>query len=156
MISRKEMKCYVNTINAAFPVNALWDGYKIRKFKKRNLVIGGSQDWIYFHNIDVIFKKVTFFNLPAEWSDTSVNGKSLFRLSTAKEFRRHFPDFEVGDKHVFAFDMYFPFDNLPKEHTYFVLASNVFFDRPQPTGDGMVDYEDPAENAGFMCKENRV
>lgn len=56
MIPIEEMQRYVDQINGSFPVNALWDGYMIRKFKKNNLVIGGSQDWIYYHNIDVIFK----------------------------------------------------------------------------------------------------
>lgn len=156
MIPIEEMQQYVDQINGSFPVNALWDGYMIRKFKKNNLVIGGSQDWIYYHNIDVMFKKVTFFNLPSQWRDTWVKGDNLFRLTTSKEFKLEFPNFDIGDKHVFAFDMTFPFDNITKENTFFVIASNVFFDRPQPTGDGMVDYEDPYDPVALDFEGNRV
>lgn len=157
MISHTQMQTFVDKINAQFPAHALWDGYYIRIFKRKNLVIGGSQDWIYYHNIDVIFKKVSFFNLPPWWRDTAIEGDDLFRLSTQEEFLQHHPDFDPGDKHVFAFDLFYDIHDSYQKHTFFVLAGNVFFERYQnPTGDGMIHYEDPLGRAGFMSKMNRV
>jgi hypothetical protein len=150
------MQKIVDSINGQFPVDALWNGYKIRMFKRKNLVVGGSQDWMYFHNIDVIFKKVIFFNLPSGWHDTSVHGDDLFRLSTKEEFQKHHPDFEVGSYHVFAFDLYKGFE-AEAPTTFFVVANNVFFERLQnPAGDGIVDYEDPLEDIDYYSRENRI
>ena len=157
MISREDMQRYVDNINAKFSVHALWNGYKIRIFKRKNLVIGGSQDWIYYHNIDVIFKKVTFFNLPESWHDTASEGEDLFRLSDHEEFNKHHPDFDPGDRHVFAFDLFFDQEDTYRKHTFFIVAATVFFERyDDPMGDGIVHYEDPLEEMGWLCKENRV
>jgi hypothetical protein len=125
--SQSEITKYVNDINAQLPAHALWDGYYIRKFKKKNLVIGGSQDWIYYHNIDLIFKKVSFYNLPAFWRDTAIIGDDVFRLSSSKEFKSHHPDFEIGENHVFAFDLFYNIFESREQHTFFVLAKTVFF-----------------------------
>ena len=148
------MQQYVDQVNEQLPVHALWNGYKIRVFKRKNLVISGSQDWIYYHNIDLIFKKVTFFNLPPEWSDTAIVGDDLFRLSTQSEFKKHHPGFDSQDRHIFAIDFHDQFADKPEKDTRFIVAANVFFQTLQdPTGDGIVDYED---KRGYLCKENRV
>ena len=60
-VSHEKMQQYVDRINSQFPVAALFDGYRIRMFKHKNLVVGGSQDWIYYHNIDK--KGVSFCTL---------------------------------------------------------------------------------------------
>jgi hypothetical protein len=151
------MQRYVDRINRQLPAHALWDGYQIRIFKRKNLVISGSQDWIYFHNIDLIFKKVIFFNLPAQWHDTYIEGDDLFRLSSPEEFRQHHPDFDPGDRHVFAIDLHLYVMDPPERHTYFVVGENVFYQLlKDPAGDGIVEYEDPLGEVGFRCKENRV
>ncbi len=155
-ISHDQMQKYVDHVNSKFLVSALWNGYKIRMFKRSNLVIGGSQDWVYFHNIDVIFKKVIFFNLPEGWADTSVDHKEdLFRLSDVEEFKKHHPDFDPQDRHIFAFDLTFYFKEVPESYTYFVVAANVFFDQLEQ-GDGMIYYEDPLGEVGYGVLENRA
>ncbi|MBR9920486.1 MAG: hypothetical protein GYB31_06575 [Bacteroidetes bacterium] len=157
IISHRDMQQFVDKINEQLPVHAMWDGYQIRKFKRKNLVIGGSQDWIYYHNVDLIFKQVTFFNLPARWRDTQIVGEDLFRLSDKEEFAQHHPDFVVGDKHVFAIDLHFSYQDIFQKHTYFVVASRVFFERlKDPSGDGLVEYEDPLGEVGFLPKTNRL
>jgi hypothetical protein len=156
MIPHEQMQRYVDQINQEFQVGALWNGYGIRMLKKNNLVIGGSQDWIYFHNIDVIFKKVIFYNLPSQWQDTAVVGNDLFRLSDQHEFELSHPDFDVENRHVFAFDMHIEQNREMEKHTFFIVASNVFFDKPEPVGDGFIDYDDPLGDVGFWCKKNRV
>ena len=157
-VPHKQMQQYVDQINKQFPVDALWDGYKIRMFKRSNLVIGGSQDWTYYHNIDVIFKKVIFFNLPDWWKDTWINHKEdLFRLSNREEFKKHHPDFDIQNRHVFAFDMCIDCKGGLKNFTYFVVAKNVFFERfDDSAGDGMVHYDDPLGEVGYECLANRV
>lgn len=117
----------------------------------------GSQDWIYYHNIDLIFKKVIFFNLPAWWKDTASPTDDLFRLSNIDEFRKHHPYFDIQDRHVFAIDLAFDINNNYEKQTFFVVAANVFFELlNDPAGDGIVNYEDPMEDIDFLSKTNRV
>lgn len=156
-ISHEQMQAYVDRINEKLPAHTMWDGYYIRKFKRNNLVIGGSQDWIYYHDVDLIFKKVTFYNLPPWWRDTAIYGDDVFRLSTPEEFKHHHPDVEPGDRHVFAIDLHYDIHESNQKHTFFILAANVFFERhSNPTGDGMIHYEDPLGREGFLSKKNRV
>ncbi|MEM7102724.1 MAG: hypothetical protein AAF502_06265 [Bacteroidota bacterium] len=156
MIPHAEMQQYVDKINSKFSVHALWDGYYIRMFKRRNLVIGGSQDWIYYHNIDIIFKKVIFFNLPSYWQDACIEGEDLFRLTTHEELILHHPDFNPLDRHVFAIDLDFDYLGKGDKHTYFIVAANVFYERHDPPGDGLLYYEDPLGKVGIYNKNNRV
>ncbi|MEZ4688480.1 MAG: hypothetical protein R3B47_21185 [Bacteroidia bacterium] len=149
------MQQFVDKINAQLPVHAFWDGYYIRMFKRNNLMIGGSQDWIYYHNVDLIFKKVTFFNLPPWWRDTAIVGDDLFRLSSPEEFHAHFPEIDTGDRHVFAFDLHYDIHESFTKHSFFVLAANVFFEK-LTSGDGKITYEDPLGKEGFWSKKNRV
>ncbi|MCB9233355.1 MAG: hypothetical protein H6581_16985 [Bacteroidia bacterium] len=147
------MQKIVDRINASFSVHALWNGYRIRMFRRKNLVISGSQNWTYYRNLDVIFKKVIFFNLPPEWHDTWIRGEDLFRLSTVAEFRQHHPDFDPLDRHVFAIDLTYS----GTQRTFFILASNVFCVRCEsPDNDGDIYYEDPLGEAAFWSGENRV
>lgn len=156
-ISQSQMQEFVDRINAQLPVHALWDGYKIRIFKRKNLVISGSQDWIYHHNIDLIFKKVIFFNLPAQWHDAAVAGDHLFRLTDQNEFKTHHPLFDPEDRHIFAIDLYSNFLEAREKHTFFIVAANVFFERlDDPLGDGIVEYQDPLPLAPYLSKYNRV
>jgi hypothetical protein len=131
MVSHSKMQQYVDQINSKLLVHALWNGYKIRMFKRKNLVIGGSQDWIYYHNIDVIFKKVTFFNLPDRWHDTAIQGADLFRSTNLEEFKKHHPNFDTQDRHIFAFDLAFDLNNKYEKHIYYVVAANVFLNLPE-------------------------
>lgn len=157
MITHSQMQQHVNQVNDKFSVHALLDGYQIRMFKRKDLVIGGSFDWTYYHNIDVIFKKVIFFNLPTSWKDTAIEGDDLFRLSNLQEFKIHHPEFDIKDRYIFAFDLFFNFKDRYEKHTYFVVASNVFFDQPEhPSGDGSIYYVDPLVDMGARCKKNRV
>lgn len=57
MIPHPEMQKYVDQINQKLPAHAMWNDYYIRMFKRKNLVIDGSQDWVYYHDIDLIFKR---------------------------------------------------------------------------------------------------
>lgn len=156
-ISHEQMQTYVDRINERLPVHTMWDGYYIRKFKRKNLVIGGSQGWIYYHNVDLIFKQVTFYNLPPWWRDAAIRGDDLFRLSDEEEFKKHHPDFDIGDQHVFALDIHFDIHDSMKKHTFFVVAANVFFEKyGNPSGDGIVDYEDPLKGEKYSSKKNRV
>lgn len=157
MVSHTKMQEFTDQINRDLPVNAFWNGFKIRMFKRGNLVIGGSQDWTYYHNIDLIFKKVTFFNLPDSWNDTAIPSDNLFRLTTIEEFQSHHPNFTPIDRHIFAIDLCFdyPKGKEYEKHTFFILASNVFFEKHE-AGDGLCSYEDSIGENDFLSKENRV
>ncbi len=155
--THKEMQIYTDKLNSQFSVHALWNGYNIRMFKHKNLVIGGSQDWIYYHDIDIIFKKVIFFNLPSGWSDTLIKGDDLFRLTNEEEFKIHHQNFDTQNQHIFAFDLVSNYDETDQKHTFFVVAKNVFLEKyTKKLGDGIIDYKDPLGDVGFQSKENRV
>lgn len=160
MITHSQMQTYVDQINQKFNVHGCWDGYYIRLFKRKNLVIGGSQDWCYYHNLDVIFKTVIFFDLPSSWRDTEISGEDLFRLANLEEFKIYHPDFEMSKypkHHIFAIDIHFTYDGRFEKNTYFIVATNVFLEiYTDPIGDGHIEYEDPLEHKGFLCRENRV
>lgn len=158
MIPHAQMQEYVNQINQKFPIHSCSDGYNIRLFKQKNLVIGGSRDWTYCHNVDIIFKKVIFFNLYFRWHDTEMDGDNFFRLANPGEFENYHPDFDTTGYHVFAIDLYFTYDETYYDkNTCFVVAENVFLEIfDQPIGDGMIHYEDPFKTKDFLCRENRV
>ena len=154
--TREEIQAYTDKINAQFSVHEMWNGYHIRMFKRKNLVIGGSQDWTCFHNIDVIFKKVIFFNLPQSWSDTQILGDDLFRLATLGEFHDCHPEFDTQGLHIFALDFGLGRDKSEK-NTRFVVARTVFLEKyVEGGGDGKISYKDPLGNTGFHSKENRL
>ena len=78
----------INVVNKTLPLHSMWDGLWVHKFKRKSLVIGASFDRCYYRDYDIVFKKVSFFNLPHEWRDTEVNTENLIRLSTKEEFEK--------------------------------------------------------------------
>jgi hypothetical protein len=79
----------------------------------------------------MIFRGVSFFNLPDEWRDTDIDGDNLLRLSNVEEFQMYHPDFDCGDKHVFAIDIYFGRDEKIK-HTFFIIADHIIIEKCLP------------------------
>lgn len=155
-IPPEQMAEYVRKINERLPVHAMWDGYWIESFKRSNLQISGSLDRLYYREWDIVFKKVTFFNLPAEWRDTNIIGNDFFCLSSKEEFKLHHPDFDPGDHHIFAIDLWYPFLEPTEKHTFFVVAANVFlFKCESPDTDVWMNYTDPLLG-GYKEKRNRV
>ena len=149
----------VETVNKTLPLNSMWDGLWVHKFKRKNLVIGASFDRCYYRDYDIVFKKVSFFNLPYQWRDTEVNSENLIRLSTKKEFEKQHPDFDILDKNIFAIDIWLT--NYAREnimHTFFVIAQTVYIFKQLPPDNnfGGAEYTDPFIGEVFPCKKNRV
>ncbi|SFC76017.1 hypothetical protein SAMN05421780_109113 [Flexibacter flexilis DSM 6793] len=59
----------LDEINQKNPQNYLWDGFWIDSFKRKTLNISASFDRIYYRDIMIVYKGVTFFNLPSQWRD---------------------------------------------------------------------------------------
>ncbi|MFO0552457.1 MAG: hypothetical protein U0271_28975 [Polyangiaceae bacterium] len=146
-------------MNRTVPLHSLWDGFWIHRYRHKTLVVAGSFDRIYYRNVDVVFKDVSFFNLPAEWRDTWIEGDDLVRLSNPTEFTRAHPDVDVGDRQVFAIDIVFHVPALfpePAKHTFFVLAKRLYVNECTPADNHPAPlYEDPADDA-FPSHANRV
>ena|GEM_PF-5850728 len=149
----------IETINATLPVHSMWDGFWVHSFKRNTLVVSCSFDRIYYRDFDLIFKKVTFFNIPGEWRDTNIFGNDLIRLATPEEFHRHHPGFETGAHNIFAIDLYF--ENREKnatweKETFFILAEHIYLIRCERGNNPVPEYIDPFVDEVFPCKKNRV
>ncbi len=147
----------VDRINKDAPVHSMWDGFYIFSFKKQTLVISGSFDHVFHRSFDFAFKKVSFFNVPAEWRDTDIPGNELIRLSNKEEFALHHPDFDPLDNIIVALDMYFHLGRTPGKHTFFIVCRRIYLQECMaPTSDAEADYEEPFKDEFFPCKKNRV
>ena len=147
----------VENINRTLPVHAMWDGFWIEKFKRSNLVVSCSQDRLYYRSFDIVFKKVIFHNLPAEWRDTNVLGDNVIRLSDGEEFAEYHSDFDIEDRNIFAIDLHYDENGKQTKHTFFVVGAKVYLFRCEPPNNRPeFDYTDPLGEVGYGCKQNRV
>jgi hypothetical protein len=136
----------------------MWDGFWVHSFNKGTLIISCSFDRIYYRNFDLVFKKVIFFNVPAEWRDTDIYGDDLLRLASKEEFEKHHPDFDVADHHIIAVDLHFRYtDGNVRKFTFFILAAHVYLNKCEPGNSNPVaEYTDPYSGEFFPCMKNRV
>ena len=104
---------------------SMWDGFWISSWEKKRLIISCSFDAILYRDFDLIFKQVTFFNLPQRWRDTNVRGNNLVRIASAAEFREQQPTFDISDRNIFAIDIVYG----GEKHTFFILAKHVYLNK---------------------------
>ena len=147
----------VKTINETLPIHSLWDGFWVHYFKRKTLIISCSFDRIYYRNFDLIFKQVIFFNVPDEWSDTSIHGDELIRLAAKSEFKKHHPDFDLQDEIIFGIDIYIENNRSSEVHTFFIIAKHIYLQKCEvPDNNPTPEYTDPFCNEIFPCKKNRI
>lgn len=142
-------------INQSIQVKNMWDGFWIYDYYQGKLTISGSFDRTIYRNVDIFFRGVSFFNLPSEWRDTDIPTYELLRLASREEFKLQFPDFEIGDKQVFAIDLKTRPDKAM--HSFFVVADNIEAEQCHPNDSSpRVDYTDPLKAEAFPCLKNRI
>ncbi|MCD6011561.1 MAG: hypothetical protein K0Q79_1423 [Flavipsychrobacter sp.] len=135
----------------------MWDGFWVRSFKRGTLVISCSFDRIYYREFDLVFKQVVFFNVPAQWRDTNVDGDDLLRLAPAEEFAALYPDVEIGDRAVFAIDMHLDVNRVWQPYTFYIVARHIYLNKCTPEdNDPGWTYEDPINDVQYPCMLNRV
>ncbi|MCB0739310.1 MAG: hypothetical protein KDC92_17520 [Bacteroidetes bacterium] len=154
---KEHNQAIVAKINAELPSNAMFDGFWIHKYKNQNLCISCSQNRFYYRQFDIIFKKVRFFNLPAEWQSGHMRKIEPIRMATLEEFKQQQPDFNVANNAIFAIDLSFNYEQLKGHYTYFVVAEKLIFfkcaDNDSSVG---LHYTDKFSNEGLTCLKNRA
>lgn len=163
----------VSKINEALPVHSMWNGFWIRSFKRGTLVVYCSHDMIYGIDFELVFKKVIFFNIPARWNDTNVNGDALLRLATKDEFEKAHPGSATNEHLILAIDMHMEIilDELPEvdgvvqrkiirewqPYTFYIVAAHVYLnDRNFPNYYEQPKYDDPLYEWPYPGVKNRV
>jgi hypothetical protein len=147
---------WLNKMHEIIPIESMWDGFWIKDFSKKDLVISCSFDRILYRNFDIIFKDVSFFNLPYEWRDSNLIGQKLFYLEKRNDFEKY-SNLKLKDSEfVFGIDLYFSHLNQ-KNHTFTIVAQHVFTEECRK-GDAFPDvyYKDPLGDKGYLSLENRV
>ena len=155
----KDILEIVRTINAALPVNSMWDGFWVHSFRRRTLIISCSFDKIYYREFDLIFKKVIFFNVPESWRDTSVMGDDMIRVATMAEFHKYHEGFDTKNQFIFAIDLHFRHHGAENStmHTFFIVAEHIYLVKCQHGNNNPVpEYVEPFGEEDFPCMKNRV
>ncbi|MBK6513387.1 MAG: hypothetical protein IPM79_05810 [Polyangiaceae bacterium] len=156
-MSSPDFPAIVAAVNAALPVHSLWDGFWIHSYRRRTLIVSASFDRIYRRDFDLVFKQVTFFNLPVEWRDTNVRGDELLRLASRAELAAAQPQVQAGDRHIFAIDLHYASERETTTYTFFVLAKHVYLNRCEPADHNPVPlYLDPFDDRPFPCFADRA
>ena len=151
------MQKIVEKINADLPLHSLWDGFWVRSFKRRTLVISGSLDRIYYRDYDIVFKRVTFFNVPNQWRDSQISGKNFFRLASKEEFLTHHLGFEPHHLPIFAIDIHYGVNDVSVKFTFFIVAKNVYLNKcEEPDNDPGCYYTDTFETDPANSFSNKV
>jgi hypothetical protein len=158
MDASTDIELQLQTANELIPVHKMWDGFWIYDFENTTLTISCSFDRIHYRNFDIFFYDVTFFNIPVEWCDTEVPGNRLFRLSNKKEFIAANPNFDPGNKSIFALDLvYTRIDKSQRAFTFYIVAERITAQKcyegdARPTA----YYKDPFKEEIFPCMKNKV
>jgi len=144
----------VEKVNKELPLHSMWDGFWIASWKRKTLIVSASFDKSLYRDYDIVFKRVTFFNLPEQWRDTAVRGDDLLRIASVQEFQSQQPCFEVGDRTIFAIDIYLG----DVKHTFFIIAKNIYLIKCPPADRYPIyDYTDPyGEEKDYPSLKNRV
>ncbi len=134
----------------------MWDGFWVHSFKRGTLIISCSFDRIYYRDFDLVFKKVTFFNVPDSWRDTDVHGDNLLRLAPEGEFTALDTGITTEGLGIFAIDLHLNIDNSPQPHTFFIVAEHIYLNKCLPEDCNPVpEYKDPIANEPYPCMKNR-
>lgn len=153
MITQTEL----NALNAKIPKGYLWDGFWIDSFKKKVLNISASFDKIYYRDFMIVYKGVSFFNLPLFWKDTEVRGDFMY-LADTEEFIRKFPSENIENKTIIAWKLSGIYDPVIIEHYYIVCDKLFVFQCTEEERKYAMDYAEPLSNEEFAAKKfcNRV
>ncbi len=150
------MRDILSRINKEMLVHCMYDGFCIHSFKQKTLIISGSHDSIYMRDIDIVFKKVIFFNVPEKWRDTQITGDEMIRLATIEEFQKQHPGFDTGDYFIFAIDLHFYDVPHAGMHTYFIVAEHIYLNHCEPGNNNPVPEYVEKEESDFLSMKNKV
>lgn len=153
MISQNEL----NALNAKIPKGYLWDGFWIDSFKRKVLNISASFDKMYYRDFMIVYKGVSFFNLPEYWRDTEVRGDFMY-LETASAFATKFPSENIENKSIIAWKLSGIYDPVIIEHYYIVCDKVFVFKCDGEERSYQMDYAEPLSNKDFAANKfcNRV
>lgn len=153
MITQQQL----NELNNKIPKNYLWDGFWIDSFKKNVLNISASFDKMYYRDFMIIYKGVSFFNLPLDWRDTDVHEEFMY-LADVKDFAQKFPNEAIDNKTIIEWK----FSNLYGPtiiESYYIVCSKIFvFKCNDAERNYDMSYKEPLSNKEFIEKKfcNRV
>lgn len=131
-----KMRSIVDRLNADLPLHSMWDGFWIDSFRHKTLIVSCSFDRIYYANFQIIFKQVSFHDLPDSWRDTQVEEEDLLQLSTPEVFGRFYPHVSVGDRFVLVVELLHEHNGVLTRRPHFVLAKHLYLIdcSPKPHG----------------------
>ena len=153
MISQNEL----DMLNAKIPKGYLWDGFWIDSFKRKVLNVSASFDKIYYRDFMIVYKGVTFFNLPQSWKDTEVRGEFMY-LETASVFAAKFPEENIDNKSIIEWKLSNIYDPVIME-SYYIVCDKVFvFKCTEAESKYSMEYDEPLSNKEYANKKfcNRV
>ncbi len=155
----KDATLNLEALNNKIPNNYLWDGFWIDSYRRKTLNVSASFDRIYYRDIMIVYKGVTFFNLPYEWRDTVV-AQPWMRLADAVIFSNHFPEVNIVDKHVIEWQLSDGNnnDNNTIERFYVVCEKVFVFKCEGKERDFLLTYKEPLRQETYNTKRfiNRV
>ena len=94
--------------------------FRIQSYDSANLMITGSFDFCYYHEVEILFSKVSYFSLPTDFRYPK------FRIATIKEIDQIKKNIAIGtEKTIFCIEAE-PTCDLEKS-PYFVVAESVSF-----------------------------
>lgn len=114
----------IDELNQKIPQNYLWDGFWIDSFKRKTLNVSASFDRIYYRDIMIVYKGVTFFNLPSQWRDTAAQ-QPWMRITDKQDFAQQFPTENTENKHIIEWQLYGT-NAVQAIERFFVVCDKVF------------------------------
>lgn len=147
----------LDELNQKIPQNYLWDGFWIDSFKRKTLNVSASFDRIYYRDIMIVYKGVTFFNLPSQWRDTAAQ-QPWMRMADVQAFAQRFPTESTTHKHVIEWRL-FGTSVVQEVERFYIVCDKVFVFRCQDKErDYDLAYTDPLPDENYIQNRfsNRV
>jgi hypothetical protein len=147
----------VELLNAKIPHNYLWDGFWIESFKRKTLNISAAFDKIYSRDFMIVYKGVTFFNLPLWWRDTWIK-LPFMQLTTGEEFLTQFPNENIRNKSIIKWQL-IGFGKENEIENFYIVCDKIFvFKCNGEERKYDMTYEEPLPNKEYKDKRffNRI
>lgn len=132
----------LDVLNQKIPRGYLWDGFWIDSYKRKTLNISASFDKIYYRDIMIVYKGVTFFNLPYQWRDSNV-AMPWMRYGNRVVFANLFPETDIENKYVIEWQIA-DTSIVPTTEVFYIVCDKVFvFKCEGAERDYDMTYEEP-------------
>lgn len=156
-LNENDMESRIEALNQKIPHNYLWDGFWIDSFKRKVLNVSASFDKMYYRDIMIVYKGVTFFNLPEWWRDTWIK-LPFMRLADRTTFAEQFPNENIDNKHIIEWQIG-GWNSEERIDSYYIVCDKVFvFVCKDQERRYDMDYKDPLPDTDYAQKRfvNRV